>query len=322
MKKKLAIVTIIITSAIIWVLTALAVGLRSTQTLAFTDVIQEAGSGVTYLRNSKSPFKFLPVGKECELEITVDGPEEIVPTISISLDSSKAEPIFKTTATNKTIKTGKLGVDNKEIFLNFNYEPLPELDEGKTYAVRYTIELNSGNYALYNGIMIAVAALCIIPLGLSISYLSNLEENNEKAYDERQMRMRGKAARSTLIIVIVTALGLGFLSLIYNGFPLNVYESMMIVAFIGIATFAIIADRYDAYTRLKGKRIPFAIAFSILGLIDIVIFVSSIGLMIKGASTENLLSSLVQGICCLAIGIEMFTKNIKDKKEAEADEES
>ena len=137
MKKKAAIVTIIITSAIIWVLTALAVGLRSTQTLAFTDVIQEAGSGVTYLKNSKSPFNFLPVGKECELEITVDGPEEIVPTISISLDSSKAEPIFKTTATNKTIKTGKLGVDNKEIFLNFNYEPLPELDEGKTYAHKH-----------------------------------------------------------------------------------------------------------------------------------------------------------------------------------------
>ena len=58
MKKKAAIVTIIITSAIIWVLTALAVGLNGTQSLAFTDVIQEAGSGVTYVKNSKSPVTF------------------------------------------------------------------------------------------------------------------------------------------------------------------------------------------------------------------------------------------------------------------------
>ncbi len=329
MKKKAAIVTIIITSVIIWVLTAMAVGLRSTQTLAFTNVIQEAGSGVQKVKASKEPVYFLPVGKECEFTISVTGPKEIVPKISITLDepeerlgTPKAEPIFTTAVTNVTFMTGKLNVDNRKIYINFNYEPLPELDENKTYSVRYKIELNSGNYALYNGIMIAVAALCIIPFGLSISYLSGLEENNEKAYDERQMRMRGKAARSTLIIVIVTALGLGFLSLIYNGFPLNVYESMMVVAFIGIATFAIIADRYDAYTKLKGKRVPFAIAFSIIGLVDIVIFFSSIDLMIKGASPENLISSLVQGICCLAIGIEMFMKNIKDKKEAEADEES
>ena len=322
MKKKAAIVTIIITSAIIWVLTALAVGLNGTQSLAFTDVIQEAGSGVTYVKNSKSPVTFLPVGKECEFEITVDGPKEIVPTISISLDSFDAQPIFKKSAENGTFKTGKLSVDNKKIFLNFNYEPLPELDEDKSYSVRYTIELNSGNYALYHGIMIAVAALCIIPLGISISYLFSLAENNEKAYDERQMRMRGKAAMSTLIVVIITALALGFMSLIYNGFPLSVYDSMMIVAFIGLATFAITADRNDAYMRLKGKRIPFAIPFTIIGLIDIVIFIINLNLMIKGASPENIVSSLVQGICCLAIGIELFTKNIKDKKEAEADEES
>ena len=112
------------------------------------------------------------------------------------------------------------------------------------------------------------------------------------------------------------------MSLIYNGFPLSVYDSMMIVAFIGLATFAITADRNDAYMRLKGKRIPFAIPFTIIGLIDIVIFIINLNLMIKGASPENIVSSLVQGICCLAIGIELFTKNIKDKKEAEADEES
>lgn len=95
MKKKAAIVTIIITSAIIWVLTALAVGLNGTQSLAFTDVIQEAGSGVTYVKNSKSPVTFLPVGKECEFEITVDGPKEIVPTISISLDLLMRSPYSK-----------------------------------------------------------------------------------------------------------------------------------------------------------------------------------------------------------------------------------
>ena len=171
MKKKLAIITIIIAGSILWVLTALAVCLRGTQTLAFTDTVQEAGSGVTYVKRSRTPVDFLPVGNECEFEITVDGPDEIVPTISISLESSKAEPIFTKTAKNGTFKTGKLNVGNKKIFLNFDYEPLPELDENKDYAVRYTIELTSGNYALYNSIMLTLAAVCILPLALSVAYL-------------------------------------------------------------------------------------------------------------------------------------------------------
>ena len=180
MKKKLAIITIIIAGSILWVLTALAVCLRGTQTLAFTDTVQEAGSGVTYVKHSRTPVDFLPVGNECEFEITVDGPDEIVPTISISLESSKAEPIFTKTAKNGTFKTGKLNVGNKKIFLNFDYEPLPELDENKDYAVRYTIELTSGNYALYNSIMLTLAAVCILPLALSIAYLISLNENNKK----------------------------------------------------------------------------------------------------------------------------------------------
>lgn len=322
MKKKLAIITIIIAGSILWVLTALAVCFRGTQNLAFTDVVKEAGSGVTYVKHSSSPVTFLPVGKECEFEITVDGPEDIIPTISISLESSKAEPIFKTTATNKTIKTGKLNINNKEIFINFNYESLPELDFDKKYSVRYTIELSSGNYTLYNSIMLTLAAVCILPLALSIAYLISLNENNKKAFDERQMKMRGKAAMTTMIVVIATALGLGWFSLIYNDFPLSAYECLMIIAFIGIATFAITADRYDAYTGLSNKRNVFAVMISIIGIIDLVMFFSTLRLIRNGAPVNNRIDSLVQGICCLSIGVEVFIKNIQNKKEALEDEES
>ena len=322
MKKKAAIITIIIAGSILWILTALAVCFRGTQNLAFTDVVKEAGSGVTYVKHSSSPVTFLPVGKECEFEITVDGPEDIIPTISISLESSKAEPIFKTTATNKTIKTGKLNIDNKEIFLNYNYESLPELDFDKKYSVRYTIELTSGNYAMYNSIMLTLAAVCILPLALSIAYLISLNESNKKAFDERQMKMRGKAAMTTMIVVIATALGLGWFSLIYNDFPLSAYECLMIIAFIGIATFAITADRYDAYMGLSNKRNVFAVMFSIIGIIDLVMFVSTLMLIKNGAQVNNRIDSLVQGICCLSIGVEIFIKNIQNKKEALEDEES
>ena len=323
MKKKAAIITIIITSAIIWMLTALAVCIRSSQTRTFTQPIHEAGSGITQMKNSiKQPVSILPVGKVCEFTITVDGPEEIVPVISISLGSAKADPIYITTATNRTISTGRLNVDNKEIFINFNYENMPEFDENKDYSIRYTIEMNSGNYSLFNSIMIAIAALCIIPLGISISCLTEMSENNEKAYDERQMKMRGKAAMSTLIVVMITALGLGFMSVIYNGFPLKVYECMMIVAFVGIAAFAITADRNDAYMGLKGKRRFFAAAFTIIGIIDLALFVIDLIMSFTGIMPENKIDSLVQGICCLAVGSEMITKSIKDKKEAAADEES
>ena len=322
MKKKAAIVTIIISGIIIWVLTAFAVSMRQTQTLAYTDIVKEAGNNVTYVQRSRKPIYFLPVGKECEFLFSVTGPDEIKTKISISLGSPKAEPIFTTTVSNKDFSTGTLNVDDKEIYINCEYEYDGELSADKEYGVRYTIELNSGNYALYNGIMVAVAALCIIPLGISVSYLTSLNENNAKAYDERQMRMRGKAAMSTLIVVIISAMGLGLMSMIYKGYPLNVYDSMMIVVFIGIATFAITADRYDAYMGLSKKRVPFAIAFSVIGLIDILMFICNLKLILMVNGLTNIVSSLVQGICCLAIGIEMITKNIKDKKEALADEES
>ena len=324
MKKKAAIVTIIITSVIIWVLTAMAVGIKTTQELTFNEIIQEAGSGVQRVKASREPVYFLPVGKECEFTISVTGPKEIVPKISITLDepeeklgTSTAEPIFTTAVTNVTFNTGKLNVDNKKIFINFNYDSLPELDENKEYSVRYTIKLDSANYTLYNSIMIALAALCIIPLGISATYLFSLAENNEKAYDERQMRMRGKAAMSTLIAVIFTALGLGLISKIYNGFPLDVYDSMMIVTFVGIATFAITADRNDAYMGIRSKRKFFAVAFLIIGIIDLVMFFIDVFSSFTGTA-----SSFVQGICCATIGIEMILKSIKDKKEALADEES
>ena len=65
MKKKLAIITIIIAGSILWALTALAVCFRGTQTLAFTDVVKEAGSSVTYVKDSRKPVNFFPVGNEC-----------------------------------------------------------------------------------------------------------------------------------------------------------------------------------------------------------------------------------------------------------------
>lgn len=196
------------------------------------------------------------------------------------------------------------------------------MDENKDYAVRYTIELTSGNYALYNSIMLTLAAVCILPLALSIAYLISLNENNKKAFDERQMKMRGKAAMTTMIVVIATALGLGWFSLIYNDFPLSAYECLMIIAFIGIATFAITADRYDAYTGLSNKRNVFAVMISIIGIIDLVMFFSTLKLIRDGAPVNNRIDSLVQGICCLSIGVEVFIKNIQNKKEALEDEES
>lgn len=73
---------------------------------------------------------------------------------------------------------------------------------------------------------------------------------------------------------------------------------------------------------MRGKRTPLAIAFIIVGIIDLIVFVSNIVLIVNGGKTENTISSLVQGICCVAIGGEMIIKNIQDRKEALADEES
>ena len=133
MKKKAAIVTIIISGIIIWVLTAFAVSMRQTQTLAYTDIVKEAGNNVTYVQRSRKPIYFLPVGKECEFLFSVTGPDEIKTKISISLGSPKAEPIFTTTVSNKDFSTGTLNVDNKEIYINCEYEYDGELSADKEY---------------------------------------------------------------------------------------------------------------------------------------------------------------------------------------------
>ena len=73
---------------------------------------------------------------------------------------------------------------------------------------------------------------------------------------------------------------------------------------------------------LSNKRNVIAVMFSIIGILDLVIFFSTLRLIRNGAEVNNRIDSLVQGICCLSIGVEVFIKNIQNKKEALEDEES
>ncbi len=316
MKKKSMIIILVIFAVISTIVASLGMAKQKTQTVKYTMPVQKNGVRMTK-ETMKQPTYFLPVGKECDLSISAWGPEEFISDISISIGSADSAPIYTSSVANGTINTGKLKVDDKEIFITIEPEARTELDAVTDYSIEYKIELHSNNYQIMEILLIVWIAISMVVFAFLAIFIWN--RNNEKEYDERQIRMRGVAAMNTLIVVIIMIVGLGAMSEVSEQFILSTFDCASIVAFVGFAVFAIVADMNDAYTGIKGKNLSFAIPSIILGAVAIMIFVSY--LVFDGQRSFEI-PALVEGICFLAIGIEMVIKSIRDKKEAAADEES
>ena len=113
MKKKIRIAMIVILSAIVWLSIALMVVIKGNEYI-------EQNIPIDHIHTTICIDYIIPVGKECGFSIDIDGPEKYVSNINISTGSMDAEPIFTASGTNTTINTGKLVVNDQDIYMSFD----------------------------------------------------------------------------------------------------------------------------------------------------------------------------------------------------------
>ncbi|MCR5059973.1 MAG: hypothetical protein K6A80_02960 [Saccharofermentans sp.] len=289
------------------------------QTLSFSIPVQVSDNQID--RSLLEPVYFNPVGESCEFTIDISGMDEFISNIKIETFPLGSDPIYSASATNTTIKTGELDVQNKGIFVLIDPEIRQGADlEDQEYLIRYTLILHTDDTSiLTNGLIILVTIAIII---FAAVMLLLLNKSAKKDFDERQLKARGTAAMNALIVTLVTAMGIAMIGRSVDNFPLSVFEIGIIICLTGAITFLINADITDAFFGMKAKRFPLAIIYTIVGVMELMM--SGIyNLIFKvGAGHELSVVSLVTGIYFFAVGIEMIIKGLIDRKEAKADEES
>ena len=312
-------VSLIITIALIVCIAALASSKQDDQTLSFSTPVQVTDGQIE--KEMFQPIYFNPVGETCEFTIDISGMDEFISNITIETFPIGSEPVYKASATNTTIKTGPLNVEDKGIFVTID----PEIRQGaeledSEYLIRYTIVLHAEETsAVRNGLILA-ATLFIVVFAVLMLILVN--KNANKDFDERQLKARGTAAMNALIVTLITAMGFALIGRSVDNFPLSAFEIGIIICLTGAFVFLINADITDAFFGMKGKRFPLAIVYTIVGVMNLMM--SGFYNLIFSIGTGHELSvvSLVSGVYFTGVGIEMIIKGIIEKKEAKEDEES
>ncbi|MBP5654405.1 MAG: hypothetical protein J6X33_02710 [Clostridiales bacterium] len=315
MAKKSRIITMIVSIAVI-ILLAIATGLKNNdQTKSISVPVTVKNNKVE--KSLMEPLYFNPVGENCSYTIDIQGPDALVSNIKIMTASFNSETVYTGQSGNSTVKTGDLTVFDNGMLVLFD----PEVKEGATiedseYTIRYGIILDSNGNSFWTISMLVIVTLFFIAGCVGMSFLAN--RNVDRDYDERQVKARGTAAFNSMLITILVALALPTLSTLTGKEPFEPFEYGIIVCLSGILVFIMQADLNDAFVGMKEKRMPLAIIYTVVGLIEILVSIVECVM----AKSNVQLYTMISGIFFLAMGIEMIVKAILDKKEAMADEES
>lgn len=315
MAKKSRIITMIVSIAVI-ILLAIATGLKNNdQTKSISVPVTVKNNRVE--KSLMEPLYFNPVGENCSYTIDIQGPDALVSNIKIMTASFNSETVYTGQSGNSTVKTGDLTVFDNGMLVLFD----PEVKEGATiedseYTIRYGIILDSNGNSFWTISMLVIVTLFFIAGCVGMSFLAN--RNVDRDYDERQVKARGTAAFNSMLITILVALALPTLSTLTGKEPFEPFEYGIIVCLSGILVFIMQADLNDAFIGMKDKRMPLAIIYTVVGLIEIGVSIAE-NVM---ARSNIQLYTMISGIFFLAMGIEMLIKARLDKKEAMADEES
>ena len=318
MKTKTTILSIIISAVTIICISFFTSAKSNTQTLQFSNPVTVENNVIT--SKNPNPIYFEPVGEKCSFTIDITGMDQFISNIKIVTASPDNEPVYKTSATNTTLSTGEINVDNKSIYVVIDPEIKEKTLEDSEYLIRYTVILKSESSSGMPGIITFVVAFLIIVFEAFAIFMVN--KNANKDYDERQLKARGSAAMNALIVTIIVAFGIGAIARTTDNFPLSVYEVGMIVCLTGVLTFLINADVNDAFIGLRGKRRPLAIIYTIVGVIELLMS-GFYNLIFKvGVGHELSVVTFISGLYFTLLGIEMIVHGIIEKKEAKEDEES
>lgn len=318
MKTKTAILSIIISAVTIVCISLFTSAKSNTQTLQFSNPVTVENNVIT--SENPNPIYFEPVGEKCSFTIDISGMDQFISNIKIVTGSTDNEPVYKTSATNTTLSTGEINVDNKSIYVVIDPEIKEKTLQDSEYLIRYTVILKAESSSGMPDIVTFVVAFLIIVFEAFIIFMVN--KNANKDYDERQLKARGSAAMNALIVTVIVAFGIGAIARTTDNFPLSVYEVGMIVCLTGVLTFLINADVNDAFIGLRGKRRPLAIIYTIVGIIELLMS-GFYNLIFKvGVGHELSVVTFISGLYFTLLGIEMIVHGIIEKKEAKEDEES
>ena len=318
MKTKTTILSIIISVVTILCITLFTSAKSNEQTLQFSEPVTVKDNVIT--SQNPNPIYFEPVGEKCSFTIDIAGMDQFISNIKIVTGSTDNEPVYKTSATNTTISTGEINVDNKSIYVIIDPEIKEKTLEDSEYLISYTVILKSVPSAGTPNVITFVAAILIIVFEAFIIFMVN--KNANKDYDERQLKARGSAAMNALVVTVIVAFGIGAISRTTDNFPLSVYEVGMIVCLTGVLTFLINADINDAFIGFRGKRFPLALVYTIVGVMELLMS-GFYNLIFKvGFGHELSIVTFITGLYFTLLGIEMIVHGIIEKKEAKEDEES
>lgn len=318
MKNKTTILSIIISVLTIACITLFTSAKQNEQNLQFSTPVTVEDNRIT--SEAPAPIYFEPVGEKCSFTIDISGMDQFISNIKIVTASPDNEPVYKTSATNTTISTGEIYVNNKSIYLVIDPEIKEKTLADEEYLISYSIILKTVSTSKGPAIMTIVTALFIIIFEVFVIFMVN--KNANKDYDERQLKARGSAAMNALIVTIIVACGIGLIARTTDNFPLSVYEVGMIVSLTGILTFLINADINDAFIGMRGKRAPLAIVYTIVGVMELLMS-GFYGLIFNvGVGHELSVVTFISGLYFTLLGIEMIIHGIIEKKEAKEDEES
>lgn len=318
MKTKTTILSIIISAVTIICITLFTSAKSNEQNLQFSYPVTVENNVIT--SEKPTPIYFMPVGEKCSFTIDITGMDQFISNIKICTASPDNEPVYKTSATNTTISTGEINVDNKSIYVVIDPEIKEKTLENEEYLIRYTVILKSVSSSGTPDVMSFIIASLIIVFEAFVIFM--VDKNANKDYDERQLKARGSAAMNALIVTIIIAFGIGAISRTTDNFPLSVYEVGMIVCLTGVLTFLINADINDAFIGMRGKRRPLAIIYTIVGVIELLMSGFYNLIFNVGVGHELSVVTFISGLYFTLLGIEMIIHGIIEKKEAKEDEES
>ncbi|MBO4637813.1 MAG: hypothetical protein J5685_11780 [Clostridiales bacterium] len=319
MKTKANIISILITVLII-----LTIGMITISNLGNKNCRTDVPVTVSdnqIISSGATTFFFDTDAETCNLSFDINGMEAFEYQIFVSVGSFDAEPVYSMIVSDNSAETGAIMNNGNDVAVMV----VPKVKDGAVledseYYIHYSVVLHSNPDPAAARTLIIVTVLFLLAFGIFV--VAAVNKGSEKQFDERQIKSRGVAAMNAFLVTLIVSMGFAFVSRITDSFPLSIFESGMIITLTGVFTFLMHADANDAFIGMKGKRKPLSIVYTVVGIVELLMFGFYSMVFGAGFMDEAKVLTLITGLFFTLTGIEMIIKGIREKQEEKEDEES
>ncbi len=161
--------------------------------------------------------------------------------------------------------------------------------------------------------IVIISAIIIIPMLIALTKDGKLK----RKYDERQEAIRGRGFKIAFYTMVTMNMLYGFFQVACKELPIEPSVVVFIIVFMGVGVYAWYTILNDGYFALN-ERIPQTlVAFTIIGLVNLLIGLANImdGTIMNEGVIRFESISIVCGIFMLITVLVILIKQHKDKKE-------